>query len=201
MSPLQWASIKYLPQIISCSYWGLPDPLRRLFSLWAWMGNPKWAQWLGPLSHIWKSITPEMDLMSHFTVNATSTGSYMQPTQACAPSNTFPACLFVVTIRVWEELCTNVQHIFCGWLWIYFLFLFGSLFRLSCFFGKAQQVGEDGGVDQLWNRNTVVYTTGHRFFCATSSKNYRTCLEEGITSCGSNIFICILLLRSLLFQI
>lgn len=65
----------------------------------------------------------------------------------CASSNDFPACLFGVTIRVWEELCTNVQHTFCGWSWIFFFFFLAeSLFQLSCFFGKAQQVGEDGWV-------------------------------------------------------
>lgn len=136
MSPLQQASIKYLPQIISCSYWGLPAPLRRLFSVRECTRNPKWARWLGLLSDILKSITPEMDPVSHLIVNANSTGSYTQPAQHVLCQMLFlHACLFGVTTRVWQGLCTNIQHILSvgARSFFLFLFLFGTLFFFLSF--------------------------------------------------------------------
>lgn len=67
MSLLQQASIKYLPEIISCSHWGLPVPLERLFSATACTGNPN-------VNPVTVAALGNMFGWSHNTVNAKSAG-------------------------------------------------------------------------------------------------------------------------------
>lgn len=231
MSPLQQASIKYLPQIISCSHWGLPVPLGRLFSVSACTGNPKWARWLWLL----REISPDMDLISHLTVNANSTGSYTELTQhitLCA----FPTWLSGAKIRVWEvffmceHTCMYFQSIFST-IWICFFpqFLISSLaplIRHSRYLDPPLMRWRSGwrnkwmekwsGLDwrrreraghQLWKRNksmAEMYTTGVIAFtpvCNVQRESQLFHRKKPLHAGDQRFFVCYRSLRWLLFPI